>query len=440
MYRSTKARLVLIAAVVAADLGMASEHAAERVAAVIPAPAVRELIGEVLERNPDLRRLESEAAAADHRPAQVRSLPDPTASLTLFLQAPQTRVGPRQAAVSLAQKLPWFGTLTLREQVAVMKAAAARSRLQAARLHRVTEVRRLVRELVFVDRELVLVGEEQVTLARAEEAARARYAAGAGGSADVIRIQAEITRARSRQLDVADRRQQLVTRINALRDRAGVPFVVGDVSQSTDVQLPARQVLRRAALAHRPELAAARAEAEAAALEVELAEAARRPELTLGMTYALVGERDDEAGRVHPPEGNGDDVFGLSGGVSLPIWGERNSARVEEQRSLQLATEEGVRAVISSIEEDLGRLTHRIPLLAEQRRLTDRVLEVQAEEAFRAAEAAYAAGTGSAGELLDAERVLVSVRIASARLEADLVVALVELDGALGTPWTGVIP
>ena len=65
--------------------------------------------------------------------------------------SPQTRVGPLQATVNISQTLPWFGTLALEEQAAVLDAAASRARVEAARLAVVTEARTAYLELQFLD-------------------------------------------------------------------------------------------------------------------------------------------------------------------------------------------------------------------------------------------------------------------------------------------------
>ena len=63
-----------------------------------------------------------------------------------------------------------------------------------------------------------------------------------------------------------------------------------------------------------------------------------------------------------------------------------------------------------------------------------RVLLVQAEEALNSTLAAYSAGTVGVLDLLDVERVLFEVRIASLRTKTDYFVALARLEGTVGTP------
>ena len=91
-----------------------------------------------------------------------------------------------------------------------------------------------------------------------------------------------------------------------------------------------------------------------------------------------------------------------------------------------------MRALKAEIGAEVDDLVDRIPLIEDRLRLLREVLAVQAEQSLSSAEAAYSAGTVGALDLLDAERVMFQVRVAEARAETDLAVALAELEGAVG--------
>ncbi len=68
-------------------------------------PGVRDLLTEVLDRNPGIAELQARMAAAGFRSTAVRKLPDPTAEVTAFVLPPETRVGPQRFAARLNQRL-----------------------------------------------------------------------------------------------------------------------------------------------------------------------------------------------------------------------------------------------------------------------------------------------------------------------------------------------
>jgi len=414
---------------------------------------LRLLLEEILDRNPRLARLEAEAAAVEQRTPQVKALPNPTATLTWFVMSPETRVGPQRAAINLTQQLPWFGTLKLDEQATLWDAVASRARLEAARVKVVTEARTDYHDLQFLDVERRVVEEDRATLEHYAELSLARYASGVGLDQAlslaryasgvgldqaVIKIQAEITRTETRLLSLAARRATLVARLNAQRDRPqAAPIVVGESGRRQPVALDLGE-LRSRALDRRPEIAAANGMVEAAASRVEKAKKAYSPNVVVGLNYGYVSRRDDQAGRLVPPEDNGQDILGLTGGISVPLWRSSLEAGVEEGVQNRLAAEEGRREVTAVIDGELGDLVHRIPLLEEQVALYDGALIIQAGQSLQSAESAYAAGTANALDLLDAERVLLQVRIAAERVRSDLDVAYSRLEGVIAGPLDNV--
>lgn len=425
----------MTAAQTAPDAALSSNLAVTgRIVESIEDPQLRILLGEVLQRNPKFARLAAEAAATAQRAPQVKALPDPMASVTWFAMTPETRVGPQRAAVNLTQRMPWFGTLQVDEQAVLWDAAADRAGLEAARLDVLTAARSDYHELQFLAAEERLVEEDRTTLSHYAELALARYASGVGLDQPAIKIQAEITRADARLLEVSARRSAVVARLNAMRDRPQTtPVRVAEVAppRASGLEL---ETLRRAAHAARPSMAAANAAVEAAALRVESSANAAKPDLVLGLNYVNVGSRDDAAGRLVPPEDNGRDILGLTGGISLPVWRPSLEAKVEEGVQRRLAAEERVRETASAIDAELGDLVHRIPLLEEQLGLYEDVLIVQARQSLESAESAYAAGTAAALDLLDAERVLLQVQIAAARARTDLAIAYARLEGVVAGP------
>jgi outer membrane protein TolC len=408
--------------------------AADRIVESLTDTKLRLLVGEVLERNPRLARLEAEVAAAGQRAPQVKALPDPTATLTWFVMSPETRVGPQRGAINVMQRLPWFGTLKVDEQASLWDAIAARAKLEAATIQILTKARIDYHELQFLDVEGRIVEEDRATLEHYAELALARYASGVGLDQAVIKIQAEITRTETRLLGISARRATVVARLNAMRDRPQTTrVVVSDAGASQVMELDYHDLLRRAA-ARRPEMAVANARVEAAEARIESSKKAYSPTFVVGLNYGFVDRRTDEAGRFNPPENNGRDIFGLTGGISVPLWKSSLEARVEEKAQNRLAAEEGRREIAATIAGELGDLVHRVPLLNEQVELYDDVLVVQASQSLRSAESAYASGTANALDLLDAERVLLQVRIAAERVRTDLEIAVARLEGVIAGP------
>ncbi|MGA7617244.1 MAG: TolC family protein, partial [Thermoanaerobaculia bacterium] len=278
---------------------------------------------------------------------------------------------------------------------------------------------------------------DRETLQQYEEVSRARYASGAGLEQAVIKLQAEITKDDNRLLDIATRRANVTTSLNALRNVPPLTPV-----ENADLTAPAGKIdspldaWRSYALANRPEIRRANAEIEQASTMVELAKKENLPDVTVGLGYTFVGPREDAAGRTMPPDGNGNDILGVTAGMNLPIWRKRIAAGIEEAVQMRSAAEESKVAVVNSIDQSLGDLIQRIELTRKQLDLFQNVLSIQAEQSLRSAEAGYAAGTLNALDLLDSERVLLDVRTSTARTRADYDIAIARLEGTAAVPVT----
>lgn len=412
----------------------ADRRPADRIVGAIDDAHLRALVGDVLDRNPGLAAARAKAKAATAVPEQARSLPDPMAGVTAFLMTPETRVGPQQLMLMLSQKFPWFGKLGLRERAAVLAAAAAEADVEVKRLSLVTETRRLWYELGFLDTWTKIVKLDRETLGHYEELARTRYATGSGLEQSMIKIQAEMTRDDRRLLEIGTRRASIVASINALRARPGEQ-AIPEVDPTWPSFVENRpDDWRATALSSRPELARADAMIDRASALVDLAGKARKPDVTLGLTYTLVGRRADTAGEMNPPEGNGRDILGVSAGVNLPIWRKKIDAGIEQAVDEKNAAEEMRRSVVASIDGAIGDLGQRLDLTRNEIELDHRVLTVQAEQSLSSAEAGYSAGSIRALDLLDAERTLLAVRTATARARADYAIALAKLEGTIASP------
>lgn len=417
------------------SMAVSSALASERIQGSIEDSFLRQLINGVLERNPGVAAAAARARAALQRAPQVKALPDPVASLTAFLETPETRTGPQRFSAGIFQGLPWFGKLALKERAALYAAAALEAEVEAKRLMLVTETRRLYYELSFLDRYKEITDEFRIHLLQHEEIARVRYSTGVGTGQGVVKLQAEITRVENELLEIEMLRVSLVAQLNALRDRAARAQLPGEprdlLREIAEIHLDPG-TLFETALISRPEVAAADARISRSETLIQLARKSYRPDFKVGVTYTFVDPRNDTPGRVQPPEGNGDDILGIQGAITLPIRRQKLAAGLEQAVELETAATEAKRDLVAAIEATIGDLSQRVPLSWRRLRLVEDVLVVQAEEALESAQAGYVAGTLNALDLLDAEHILFEAHTAVARAKTDYLVGLAKLDGALG--------
>lgn len=407
---------------------------ADRILESISNPELRTLVSETLARNPGVARAKAQARAADLRAPQVRALPDPVAGVTAWLKGPETRTGPQILTLSWVQALPWLSKFDLNEQSAILEASALHSDVEATRLELVTAVRHLYFELAFLARYKEITQDFLDHLRQHEEISQSRYATGIGASQDVVKIQAEVTLAENLLLDIDQRRIDLEAKLNDLRDRPAAVAILPAVLPAGEEIRADYQVLLEIADESRPEVMAIDARIAATEARIELAEKQFRPDFKVGLTYTFVDTRSDPAGELNPPDGNGDDIFGIQGGVSVPVWRRKLKSGAAEAAELQLSAREAKRSVLAGIEAEIGNLMQRIPLTWQQLRLLEDILILQAEESVKSAQSGYVSGNFNALDLLDAEHVLFEAETAIARARADYAIRVTELEGVVGGP------
>ena len=396
------------------------------------APALRAYVDEAVERNPTVLESRARYRAARQRVPQATALPDPILSFTQALRSVETRVGPQLNSVTLTQAFPWFGTLELRGRVALQEATARHHLYEAARRDVVAQVKEAFYDLGYVDAVLGLAGEEQSLLEHYETLASARYATGQGLQQAVIRLQAEITRVVDRRHLLDWQRATRAAHLNTLRDRPAeepVPVVAPLARPVVEVD---RERLYRLGDRNRHELRAATALIQGSEEAVELARKNARPGFTASVGVTNVGRRDAFGG-LPPPLDDGRNALTVSLGVSLPLWSAKYRAGVEQAADELRARTQHRAAARNAMEMAVQEAVVRFQAMDRQIDLLDDVLIPQTEEALRATETAYETGQLGVLELLDSERTLIDVRSTRARYLSDLLIALTDLERAIGT-------
>jgi outer membrane protein TolC len=246
---------------------------------------------------------------------------------------------------------------------------------------------------------------EQLRAAATEvQAADAAYRGGRGAQAEVFAARTAFATLQDREADVGGRVR--AARVELARWTGSPPDTpLGSPPPLDTLALPQSGVEQH--LAGHPEIIAIERQADMAATEARLAQAARKPDWTWEASYQVRGSA----------YGN---MFSI--GVSMPLpWDAAN--RQEREASAKLAQveeatarrDEMLRAHVSEVER----------MRIEWGALRDRVGRYRAEiiplaiERTQAATAAYAGGRGSLAEVLGARRGEFDARLAAVQLELD---------------------
>lgn len=392
-------------------------------------------IEQALDRNPAVRQSFARYQASLLRLPQAGSLPDPMLGVTQYLRSPETRVGPQTTGVTLSQQFPWFGKLSDKEKIAAKEAAVLRAFHEAQKQETIRRVKLAYYTLAYLDQAITITEEDLSLLGHYESLAQARYAQGVGLQQAVVKLQAEMTRDRSRLEALKSQRVDAEAALNQLMDRpahAPLARVAPGPRPRQDIKF---EELLAAGRDHRPEVQAALLQIERDERRIQLARRSYWPDVTLSAGYTNVTARSDPAGLLNPPDQNGKDIYSFSVGINIPIRRRKYDAAVQEATEDTIASREGYRSAVNAVEASVRAIGFRIQTLDEQIALFERTLLPQAEQALTSTEAAYSTGTVGVLDLLDSERVLLEVRLGLAQLTSDYMKALAEMERAVGTSF-----
>lgn len=433
-------RLALLPWCVVATVARAQEP-------VEPARGPAPLVEAAIAAHPSIRAAAArvEAARAMIGPAGAR--PDPmlmAGVANLPLTDPGFGDEMTMKMVGVSQVLPYPGKLALQRRAAELEAAASEARLAAARLDVRQAVEDAYYELVYLDRALEVVRNNQTLLAELTRATESRYGLGVGGQQDVLKARVEAARLAEEAVMLTEERTIALARLNSLLGRASdaplagtaIPeritraAVAGDPAQirfaspalgsrAADSPLPPLEALQQRALVSNPMLREREQMAAAQAALVELAGKAHLPDFDLSLEY---GQRS----------GAPDMVTAL---LTVPLPVQRRARQDQERlgaRAELAAREAELESERLEVRREVAELYARLEQARTQLALFRASIIPQSRATLQAATTSFQMGRVDFLTLLKDQATLFNYETAFHRLLSEFAQRLAELERVAG--------
>jgi len=397
-----------------------------------PDPQIEELIGILLEENPEILAAHAQVRSSQERAPQRKSLPDPFLSYRYFLETPETRVGPQQHGLELSQSVPWFGKRDLDAERAAHEASAVAWSVQDLARSLVARLKRSYYEAGYLQEALAVNAEQAASLRRFEQIALTRYSTGQGIQQSVIQVQTDISRLADRRSALQHHLHSVTHSMTQLLGRPESRLMLDPIS--LDLQEVGYQwrALELESIYFHPGVRAVQQGIKADGVWLRRRELDRRPDFQFELGYVFVDERDDPAAAINRPQDDGQDIWSVKVGINLPIHRKRTRAGVAEARERLHSNEYALEKTQNHLRHAIHEAILRLESIEERARLYEEVIIPQAEESLASAETAYTTNRQDFLGLLDVERVLFEVRLSHHRLLTDYWVALADLERGLG--------
>lgn len=284
---------------------------------------LRRLVAEAVAWNPTLRERDATLRAAAARVRPAGTLPDPVVEMgAMNLVLPDLAFGRSDFTewdVSLAQDLPWPGTLGARAALARSGEAGARAELAVRRREIAAATAATYYRLRYFVTALAVLERQRRLLDAAYDLSTTRYAVGTAPQSDALQARLARERLASEAAALRGEHAAALAALNALRDRPATDSVA--VLALDTAEIPAHlaplspaESLVTAALAAHPRLAARHAAVDQAGRTIRLEQLGARPDFALSLRY---GYRGSVAGTPLS------DFLSAFVAVRLPVWAGR---------------------------------------------------------------------------------------------------------------------
>lgn len=358
-------------------------------------------------------------------------LPDPIGESSLFLKPVETRNGPMEGQLMLGQRFPLWGKLKRERNVAELKAEIAALNLEQTEITVAFQMRKHWENYVRLKNSLEILDQYSGELETFRSIALTQYETGLGLTQHpILKLQIEVSLIESEINTLQSNFESMMNSLQSLFDGSFSPELFGDLRSDVLPSNPDEFWLDKARETHPVYLKAQRG-VQIAELQNELAIRDNYPDLVTGLTYTLIGEPAEDSQQMSPSTA-GADAFGFRVGLNLPIWFNRNRARVESTKLNVRSKEEIVEEVWNLIEDDTRSTKKDMDEIEETYALYGERLLQESEQMLASAFSAYETGKISFLDLLDSERMVVRVRLDFERIEAERRIASAQMLKAIG--------
>ena len=303
------------------------------VSAFAKAQQLQSYIQEAEANNPEIQVFELRYNIAEEKVNEANWIPNTEVSAGYFVSEPETRVGAQRARIGVKQMLPWFGTITARENYATAMADAEYVDITIAKRKLALSVAQSYYRLYSIRAKQAVLEENIKLLETYERLALTSVEVGKASAVDVLRLQIRQNELQQQKELLEEEFTAEQTTFNNLLNRESMMTV--DVIP--EMEIPKEDPFYdNEALTLNPELLKYDKLYESVAQSELLNQRESLPMIGFGVDYLPVTERSD----VNFSD-NGKDVLMPMVSVSIPIFNNRykSISKQNELRQQEIETQ-----------------------------------------------------------------------------------------------------
>lgn len=314
------------------------------------AQQLQDFIAEAQGNNPNIQAYELRYNIAQEKVNEANWLPNTELSIGYFASEPETRTGAQKARFSAKQMLPWFGTVTKRQEYATAMAETDYVNYVVARRKLALAVAQSYYKL-YSQKAVQSVLEENILLLNTyEELALTSVEVGKASAIDVLRLQIRQNELQQQKDILLEQFRAQQAAFNSLLNRQ----INADVQLVTELQIPEIDPVIADSLKLNPELLLFDRLYESVVQSELLNQKENSPMLGFGLDYIPVQERPDLAF-----SDNGKDIVMPMVSLSIPVFNKRYDSRTKQnelrKQEIQFQKQERLNVLDAAFENAISQ-------------------------------------------------------------------------------------
>ncbi|AWM14607.1 transporter [Flavobacterium sediminis] len=284
------------------------------------------ILDEALRNNPEVQEIESQYKITKEKENEVNVLPNTELGIGVFAITPETRTGAQTFKVSVRQMIPWFGTITARENYAVSLSEAKYQDLVIVKRKLISTVSQSYYKLYEIKEKIRVLEENKTLLKTYEKLALTSVEVGKASLVDVLKLQIRQNELAQLQSVLSEQFKAEQTVLNKLLNRDSEIAV----DLITDLEIPdEKEQVSFESLEIHPELLKYDKLFHSVEKSELLNQKEKRPMIGFGLDYINVEKRPDMDFR-----DNGKDALMPMVSLSIPIFNKKYKS-VSKQNELK---------------------------------------------------------------------------------------------------------
>ncbi|HSF58418.1 MAG TPA: TolC family protein [Candidatus Binatia bacterium] len=386
-----------------------------------------ELVAQALENNPEIQAAKRKVESARARAGQATYLEDPEVNFEAWGVPLNQPVNYRKAnplIFGMRQKLPFFGKLGLKGEIAGQEVKMIEEELRAKEQEIVAKVKSAYADYFMASKNVEIYKELLELVRYTSTTAEGLYQVGRAPQQDVIKALLERTELLNKLTWAEKELTTSQAKLNTLLSRPP-SFPLGQPGEPAlaPVDLQSSS-LEKLAVEQRPELRALESSINKSERAVELAERNRKyPDFMVGLQYWFA------------PDQSPKHMYAPMVTLTIPFspWTKgKHDYEIEEALAERQAARANLAAVKNMTLFEVREMSAKVAAAMKSVSIYRDGLLPQAEQAFQAAVAAYQTGGVNFMTLLDAQRTIRDVRMGYYKALVDYEQSRADLERAVG--------